>query len=71
MLSLANTDRLYSKIIEIFVAVECVASKVWPMPKNLIAKINKDKLPLVCDNWKIEEKFGMFTAKTTILKCSN
>lgn len=71
MLSLANTDLLYSKIIEIFVTVECVASKMWPMPKNLIAKINNDKLPLVCDNWKIEEKFGMFTAKTIILKCSN
>ncbi len=71
MLSLANTDKLYSKIIETFVTVECVASKEWPMPKNLIVKMLNDKLPLVCENWKIEEKFGMFTAKTTILKCSN
>jgi cyclopropane fatty-acyl-phospholipid synthase-like methyltransferase len=71
MLSLANTDRLYSKISEIFATVECVASKEWPMPKNLIAKIINDKLPLVCDNWNIEEKFGMFTAKTIIFKCTN
>ena len=71
MLSLANTDKLYSKIIETFVTVECIASKEWPMPKNLIVKMLNDKLPLVCENWKIEEKFGMFTAKTTILKCSN
>ena len=71
MLSLANTELLYSKVNQIFNNIECVSSKIWPMPEKLIDKLQNENLPLICQNWEIKEKFGIFTAKTSILKCYN
>tara|TARA_B100000768_G_scaffold125201_1_gene115919 strand:- start:6161 stop:6817 length:657 start_codon:yes stop_codon:yes gene_type:complete len=71
MLSLANTELLYSKVNQIFNNVECVSSKIWPMPEKLIDKIQNENLPLTCQNWEIKKNFGIFTAKTSILKCYN
>jgi len=71
MLTLANTGLLYTRVKQIFSNVECVSSKIWPMPEELINKIKNDNLPLICENWEIKSQFGIFTAKTSILKCYN
>ncbi len=70
IISLANHKLLLSKLDEKFTKVEVVNKKDWPMPMEIINHMNDKQMPMICDNWTILQKFGLYIASTSVAICS-
>jgi len=53
----------------IFESVEIKDETKWPLPKNLWSAMKNIGLASTCDNWVIEEKFGIPIAFTSVALC--
>ena len=68
-ISLSNTAELEKVLKQSFKSISIVQSQDWPMPKDLSAKIQQQKLPGKDINWSTKNKFGLEIANTGVILC--
>jgi methylase of polypeptide subunit release factors len=68
-ISLANEKKLEESLRNSFKVVDRVNEKQWPMPKSLIEKMKAAGLSEKSANWRVDQKFGIYTAYTSVYVC--
>jgi methylase of polypeptide subunit release factors len=69
-ISLSNTEKLTGQLRDSFTTVELMASQEWPMPIDLVEKIQSAQIPGEGTDWSIHKKFGITLARTEVYRCN-
>jgi len=69
-ISLSNTEKLIGQLRDSFATVELMASQEWPMPIELVEKIQSAQIPGGGADWSIHQKFGITLARTEVYRCT-